>query len=120
MKSSRDKKNAMMEEQDAKIAMIMSVVDVTPEQAAQLLNANGGNVDGAMAQFNAAGKKELPQVEKTDFKIASNCDTAYTKVPKSARRRNKEDVDDDSIAKPTFARHEYGKKTMSESLDAFQ
>jgi hypothetical protein len=78
-----------------KLAMIMAVGDATIEEASRALEECGGNVDRALVLVY----DEAPP-PSTDY--ASSSSTLHNTPYKPSRKpRHSEDVDDESIAKPS-------------------
>jgi NACalpha-BTF3-like transcription factor len=78
-----------------KLAMIMAVGDATIEEASRALAECGGNIDRALALVY---DEALPP--STDY--ASSSSTLHNAPYKPSRKpRHSEDVDDESIAKPS-------------------
>jgi hypothetical protein len=78
-----------------KLAMIMAMGDATIEEASRALEECGGNIDCALALVY-----DKPPPPSTDYaSSSSSLHNAPYKPSKTARHM--EDVDDESIAKPS-------------------
>jgi hypothetical protein len=78
-----------------KLAMIMAVGDATIEEASRALEECGGNIDRALALVY----DEAPPPSTGTASSSSSLHNAPFKPSKTAHRM--EDVDDESIAKPS-------------------
>jgi hypothetical protein len=79
-----------------KLAMIMAVGDATIEEASRALEECGGDIDRALALVY-----DEPPPPSTDYASSSSSLHNAPYKPSKTARRMEEDVDDESIAKPS-------------------